>query len=157
MASCKDAADYIGQFKQLCTNIGNINLILQLPTAYQIFLFHTGLGKEHQDYFTHYSQTHDSVKGEKQVAYSLEYATTRFLQTVRNPTSTRDENTYAFAAQRRSEAYAVPADIVILPPQPDVVPGPNARTIQKLISWCTRCQKAYHTITNCNGLNGSRN
>ena len=155
LASCKDAADYGGQFKNTHNEIMNINPKLQLETNYLIFLFHTGLGKEYQDYFTTYTQTHEAMADNK-AAYTLEYAITRFLQTVRNPTVTRDENSYAFAAQRRPEAYAAPADLVILPAQPNAVPGPNARTIQKLVNWCTHCKKPYHTTANCDDLTGKK-
>lgn len=118
LASCKDTTDYTGQFKNTHNEITNIHSKLRLETNYLIYRFHTGLGKEYQDYFTNYTQTHEAIQGDKS-AYTLEYAMTRFIQTVRNPTITRDEGTVAFAAQQqRSEAYAAPADLVTLPAQP---------------------------------------
>ena len=156
LASCKDAADYAGQFKNTHNEITNIHSKCHMNTNFLIYRFHTGLGREYQDYFTTYTQAHEAIQDDK-VAYTLEYAINRFLQTVRNPTVTRDENSYAFAAQHRPEAYAAPADLIILPAQPNAVPGPNARTIQKLVHWCTHCKKPYHNTANCDDLTGKKN
>ena len=146
LESCKDAADYAGQFKSIYNDILDINPKLQLETNFLIFLFHTGLGNEYQDYFTTCTQMHEAIK-DNEPAYSLEHAITRFLRTVRNPTSGRNESTFAFAG---------PADVLILPAQANAVPGPNARTIQKLVNWCTYCEKPYHTAASCNDLNGKK-
>ena len=86
LGSCKDAADYTGQFESIYKDILYITPNFQLQPNFLIYLFHTGLGEEYQDYFTAYTQTHEAIKDDKP-AYSLEYAMTRFLRTVRNPRS----------------------------------------------------------------------
>ena len=83
LKSCKDAADYAGQFKSIYNDILRIHPKLQFEENYLIFRFHTGLGREYQDYVNTYTQTHEAIKDDKP-AYSLEYAIARFLQTVRN-------------------------------------------------------------------------
>ena len=83
LGSCRDAADYIGQFKSIHNDILSIHPKLQLEENYLIFRFHTGLGKKYQDHVNNYTWTHEAIKDDKP-AYSLEYAITGFLQTVRN-------------------------------------------------------------------------
>ncbi len=92
LASCKDETDYACQFKSIYNDILDINPNFQRGPNFLIFLFHTGLGIEYQDYFTTYTQTHEAIKDDEP-AYSLDYAITRFLRTVRNPTSARHEST----------------------------------------------------------------
>ena len=77
LASCKDVPDYIGQFKDLCEDIDNVHPVLLPPASYLIFLFYTGLGKDHQQYFTSYTQDHQSIEGDE-IAYTLDYTTNRF-------------------------------------------------------------------------------
>ena len=153
LGSCKDVADYIGQFKSIYNDILSISPGLQLDPTILIYHFHTGLGEEYQDYVITYDQTHEALKDGKP-ASSLEHAITRFLQTFRNSTSAGDESTSTFAAHRslHPEAFAGPDDLIILPAQRNAVPGPNSRTIQTLVDWCTHCKKPYHTTASCNNL-----
>ena len=81
LGSCKDAADYADRFKSIYDDVRNIHSKLQLETNSLIFLFHTGLGKEYQDYSITYTQTHKLIKDDEP-AYSLEYNISRFLRTV---------------------------------------------------------------------------
>ena len=153
LGSCKDAADYIGQFKSIYNDILSIDPKLQLEPNFLIFLFHAGLGKEYQDYLTTYTQTHDVI-GDDKLANPLEDAITQFQQTVRNlaPAWYQDTRTFAAHSSRRLETFAGPDDLITLPAQRNVVPGPNACTIQKLVDWCTHCKKPYHTTASCNAL-----
>ena len=157
LQSCKDAADYARQFKSIYNEILHINPTLRLETNLLIFIFHTGLGKEYQDYVISYTQTHEAIKDD-QPSYSLEYAITRFLHTVRHLTSVRDESIFTFAAHssRRPEAFTGKADLVILPAQVNAVPGPNTCTIQKLVNWGTHCKRPYHTTASRDDLTGKK-
>ena len=157
LGSCKDAVDYTGQFKSIYKDILYIDPKFQLQPNFLIYLFHTGLGQEYQDYVTTYTQRHEAINDDKP-AYSLEYAMTRFLRTVGNPKSAKDGSAFASAADssRRPKAFAGPLDLVVLPAQANAVPGPNARTIQKLVNWCNHCEKPYHTSASCNDLTGKK-
>ncbi|KAK0516692.1 hypothetical protein JMJ35_001295 [Cladonia borealis] len=153
LGSCKNEADYIGQFKSIYNDILSIEPKVQLEPSFLIFLFHAGLGKKYQEYLTTYTQTHDVIEDDK-LANPLEHAITQFQQTIRNLPYAGDESIYTFAAHssRRPEAFAGPDDLIVLPAQRNAVPGPNACTIQKLVDWCTHCKKPYHTTASCNDL-----
>ena len=78
LVSYKDVGDYVSQFKELYTNIYKVYPITMLPTSHQIFLFYIELGREHQDYFTQYTQNHNVIQDDK-FAYTIEYTINRFL------------------------------------------------------------------------------
>ena len=104
LGTCKDASDFAAQLKGIHTEITDMCPALKLETNFLIFLFHSGLGKSYDAYFTHYIQEHKPMNDENtQPAYSLEYATQRFIQTLANPSSERQESNYAFAARRNNK------------------------------------------------------
>lgn len=160
LGQCKDASDFAARLKGIHTDITNVSPKLKLETNFLIFLFHTGLGKAYDAYFTHYIQNHKPMnEANTEPAFSLEYATTRFIQTVTNPSSERTESSYAFAAQRpRRPAPNNSGPVTTIEPQKGAVPGPDSRMIQKRVKYCTHCKKHYHTKTECDQLSGkSRN
>lgn len=157
LSDCKNASEYAGKFKELHNEIRTIHEELRLNDAYLIFLFHTGLGKEHEDYFLHYTQTHDAINVAGKFAFTLEYATQRFIQTVTNPSASRTESTLGLVAAR-PEAYAATnaADQTTQRPQPGAVEGPDAVYLRRLVKFCQHCQKIYHTHHECNSKNGTQ-
>ena len=160
LSSCKDTSDYAARLKGIHTDITNMSPALKLETNFLIFLFHTGLGKSNEAYFTHYIQNHKAMNEENTLpAFSLEYATQRFIQTVACPSSDRQESSYAFAAGRNPKELALRprggAQFTVVDPQKGAVPGPNSRTIQKLVKYCTHCKKMYHTKEECDQLTGN--
>ena len=145
LRSCDGASDYIAKFKSILTSIHLISPALKLETNFLIFLFHTGLGKAQNQYYTNYTQTHAPLKDKldpddatkvvgQEAAYSLEYATNRFLQTVKNPSSNRDDASTAYASES-VEAYLAGqfpgpkpgATLKTLAPQAEAVDGPEGR------------------------------
>ena len=79
LRDCKDASEYAGKFKEIYNDIRNMYEGLRLNENFLIFLFHTGLGKDHEDYFLHYTQNHAAVDDAGKPAFTLEYATQRFI------------------------------------------------------------------------------
>lgn len=158
LGSCKDASDYAARLKGIHTDITNISPHSKLETNFLTFLFHTGLGKTYDAYFTHYIQNHKPMNdANTEAAFSLEYATSRFIQTVTNPSSKRTESNYTFAAHRqnqnqRQRPAAGSGSVTTVNPQKGAVPGSNSRIIQKLIKYCTHCKKHYHTKDECDQL-----
>ena len=55
LSDFKDTLEYARKFKELHNEIRNMHEELRLNKNFLIFLFHTGLGKEHEDYFLHYT------------------------------------------------------------------------------------------------------
>ena len=150
----KDASDYTVRLKGLYTDITNMSPYLKLETNFLIFLFHTGLGKAYDGYFTHYIQNHQPISetDATKPAHTLKYTTSRFIQTVTNPSSERTESNFAMLA----EAYpftSASGSPVVIEPQNGAVPGPEAQTIQKLVKYCLHCKKYYHTKSECDLLN----
>ena len=170
LRSCDGASDYIAKFKSILTSIHLISPALKLETNFLIFLFHTGLGKPHNQYYTNYTQTHAPLKDKldpndatkvvgQEAAYSLEYATNRFLQTVKNPPSNRDDASTAYASES-VEAYLAGqfpgpkpgTTLKTLAPQAEAIDGPEGRWTQKLVKFCTICRKEYHIASECHTL-----
>ena len=149
LSQCKDATDFASRLKAIHTDITNIAPRLKLETNFLIFLFHTGLGKAYDTYFTHYTQTHKPNNDDNtEPAYSFEYATNRFIQTAINPSSTRQESSgHAFAATRTAQAFGT----LTMDPQKGSVPGPDSRMQERRVKWCTTCRKAFHTKAECDG------
>lgn len=137
-----DAADFAARLKSLHNEITSMSAYLRLETNYLIFLFHTGLGKAYEGYFTHYIQTHSpmSETDATKPAHSFEYATRRFTQTVTNPSTNREESNLAMAATY-TPATAGPA--IPIENQNGAVPGPDAQLVQKLVKYCTHCRMHY--------------
>ena len=152
------ASEYAGKFKETHNDIRNMHEELRLNENFLIFLFHTGLGKEHEDYFLHYTQNHASVDAVGKPAFSLEYATQRFIQTVTNPTATRGESNLGMIAARQ-EAYvgtsSALATLPTVPGQQGAVEGPDAQYVKKLVKYCRNCKRHFHTQHDCAGQNGN--
>ena len=144
----KDATDFASRLNAIHIDITNIAPRLKLETNFLIFLFHTGLGKAYNTYFTHYTRTHKpNNEDNTEPAYSFEYATNRFIQTpVNHPSSCQELTGYAFAA-----TPTTPFNTLTLDPQKGSVPGPDSRMQERRVKWCTTCKKAYHTKVECDG------
>ena len=92
-----------------------------------------------------------------EAAFSLQYATNRFIQTI-NPASEREESSFAFAAQRNtgrgtttaaSSSGSKSATVTVIAQS-----GPHSQNIQKLIKYCTNCKKHYHVRAECDLITG---
>ena len=146
LVQCKDAVDFATKLKSVHTDITNLSPALKLETNFLTFLFHTGLGKGYDAYFTHYTQNHKPMNEENNApAQTLEYATSRFIKTFATPSSQREESIFAIAA---SFPYGSKSEITV-DPQPGALPGPDSQVIRKLVNYCTHCKKTYHTKLEC--------
>ena len=157
LSDFKDASEYAGKFKELHNEIRNMHEELRLNENFLIFLFHTGLGKEHEDYFLHYTQNHSAIDAAGRPAWSLEYATQRFIQTVTNPSASRTESTLGMVATRPEAfvATTLPSGIhSTIGAQSGAVEGPNSVFVRRLVKFCAFCRKLYHTQYKCQDKNG---
>ena len=148
----KDASHYAGTFKELHSEICSIHESLRLDENFLIFLFHTGLGKEHEDYVLHYTQNHTAIDVMGQPAFSLKYATQRFIQTVSNPSASRIESSLGTMVARPEASMATNGPVTFfstIPSQPGAVEGPNAVFVRRLVKFCQHCQKLYHSQYEC--------
>ena len=127
---------------------------LKLNENFLIFLFHIGLGKEHEDYFLHYTQNHASVDAIGRPAFTLEYATQRFIQTVTNPSATRSESNLGMIAARQEAYVGINGPLAMLnaiPAQSGAVEGPDGQYVKRLVKYCRGCKKFFYTQHECNG------
>ena len=158
LSDFKDASEYAGKFKEIHNDIRNMHEELRLNENFLIFLFHTGLGKEHEDYFLHYTQNHAPINASGRPAFTLEYATQRFIQTVTNPSATRGESSLGMVASRQ-EAYVGTKDPVAMlttvPGQQGAVLGPDGQYVKKLVKYCQNCKRHFHVQHECTGQNGA--
>ena len=76
---CKSASEYAGKFKELHNDIVNMYDQSALNESFLIFLFHRGLGKEHEDYVLQYTESHAAFDSEGRIAFTLDYAIQRFI------------------------------------------------------------------------------
>ena len=88
---CRSVSEYARKFKELHNDILNISERLRLEENVLIFLFHRGLGEQHESYVRLYNWDHEPIKDGK-AAFTLEYAMHRFIQTVTNPSADRSES-----------------------------------------------------------------
>lgn len=95
-------------------------------------------------------QTHSPVSeaDATQSAHTLEYATRRFIQTVINPSTNREESNFAMAAYITVNA----SPTVPIENQSKTVPGPDALLVHKLVKYCTHYCMLYHTQKECSKL-----
>ena len=94
---CKSVSKYAQKFKELHNDILNMSECLRLEENFLIFLFHRGLGNQHESYVTKYTQNHAAVDSDGKAAFTLEYAIQRFMQTVSNPWADRSESSLGMA------------------------------------------------------------
>ena len=164
LAHCKDVPDYIAQFKKLLNDIYMMSTALKLETNLVIYLFHRGLGRKHDAYFTNYTQTHEALKDKEngtgqEPAFTLEYATNRFLNTVRNPTLGTGQSFAAqtYLAHDRHPGPKANALVVTVAPQAVAVDDtPDSQWIRKLVRYCTNCRRNYHSSSECAQRGGHR-
>ena len=127
---------------------------LKLETNFLIFLFYTGLSKAYDSYFTYYIQNHQPMSETNTIkpAYTLKYTTSRFIQTVTNPSSERTESNFAMLAEAYPFTSASRSPVVI-ELQNGAVPSLEAQIIQKLVKYYLYCKKYYYIKAECDLLN----
>ena len=87
LSDCKNAADYVSQFRSVVNDLKNFSSNLKLNENFLIFVFQSNLDPDHAAYFETYAQEHDPFKEDGETKYSLSSAMHHFQNTVRNPKS----------------------------------------------------------------------
>ncbi len=97
---------YTKKFKKLYNKIRNIYKELRLNENFLIFLFYIGLDKAYKDYFLYYTQIHIAVNVLGNLAFSLKYATQRFIQIIINSSASRTKSILEMIISR-SKVYMI--------------------------------------------------
>ena len=109
----------------------------KLKTNFLIFLFHIGLDKIYDVYFTHYIKDHKSINDVNiESIFSLKYVIRRFINIVINFFFEREKFNYVFFIQRlfyRFIAFFSEQRYIIIDFQKGAVKGLDDRQILRLI------------------------
>ena len=99
LASCDgDPQSYADKFQEILEEIENLSEKRQFGDNWKIYRFHTGLGSQYNAYFKQYNQNHDAFNNDGSAKFSLNYAITRFINTVTNPSDTTSIEAQALVA-----------------------------------------------------------
>ena len=100
LAGCNnDPQTYANNFVEVLEEFNTLSSKLYFDENWKIYRFHSGLGSVYNAYCEQYNQTHDAFDDDGEHKFDLDYAITRFINTVMNPTnSTSSAETQALAA-----------------------------------------------------------
>ena len=143
---------FVGILRE-CKNQAGKNLFVT-DENWKVYHFHKGLGSQHSAYREQYDQDHDAFDEDGQAKFTLNYAITRFLDTVGNPTdSTMSSDATALAAiiggslghTNQSVTALVAAGNVTEHKIQKGANSSNSRTFTRTVKNCTICKRDYHS------------
>ena len=149
----KYADTFVGVLEELRTFSSNEIF----PEAYKIYRFHLGLGPVYSSYCEQYDQIHDAFDDNGKHKYDLNYAITRFISTIADPTVSA--KTQALAAFLNGTFAHTPHSVMALvaagKAEVEIQPGThagNSRTYVQTCKYCTHCKKDWHDNSECTTL-----
>ena len=134
---------------------------LHFDENWKIYRFHSGLGSVYNAYCEQYNQTHDAFDDKGDPKFALDYAITRFINTITNPTnSTSSVETQALAALVHGTFAHTPQSVIALvaaggAAETKIQAGAhagNSRTYTQTVKYCSHCKKDWHTDSECTTL-----
>ena len=141
LTSCKNAANYVFQFRNIVNELRNFSTKLKLDENWLIYQFHSNLGPEHAFYFEAYAQEHDPFNKDGEAKFTLSSAMHHFQNTIKNPSFkiAIDKSAIAFIAAN------MPAEQSIIQSGAQISTS-NSRvlTVQKTIKYYIFCKRDYH-------------
>ena len=168
LADCNnDPQTYADKFVEALESFDTLSSKIHFNENWKIHRFHFGLGSLYNAYCEQYNQTHDAFNDEDEAKFTLDYAITRFLNTVTNPTNVSNSSTAetqalaalvngTFAHTPQSVLALVAAGAAEVRIQPGCHAG-NSRTWTQTAKHCKHCNRDYHDITTCDELKNNRN
>ena len=158
LAGCdNDPKTYANKFMEVLEELNALSSKLYFDENWKIYRFHSGLGSVHDSYCEQYNQTHDAFDDNGKHKYDLNYAITRFIGTMANPTISAETQALAalvngtFAYTPQSVMALVAADGAEIKIQPGANAG-NSRTYVQTCKYCTHCKKDWHDNSECTTL-----
>ena len=153
LASCdNDPQLYADKFSVALREFKTQHGKLLLDENIKIFWFHSGLGPSYDNYWEQYSQNHDTYDRKGHAKYTLDYAITRFLNTVVNPSGPESKAAQALAAIAEGAYGHTPQSVTALVAKgssehkiQDGANSTNSRTYTMTVKHCTICGKDYHS------------
>lgn len=126
-----------------------------------IYHYHLGLGLAYSSYCEQYDQNHDPFKDDGKHKFTLDYAITRFMNTISNPayTKTSSAESQALASLVNGTFAHTPQSVTALvaagETEHKIQPGAhagNSRTFTTTCKHCSHCRKDYHDDSECIAL-----
>ena len=161
LAACdNDPQQYAGTFMRVVTEFETLFPDVDFNENYKIYRFHSGLGSVYNSYWERYTQDHDAFDENDKPKFTLEYAITRFLNTVAHPTHSKTSaEAQALAALVNGTFAHTPQSVMALVAaertEINIQPGANAgnsRTYVQTCKYCTHCKKDWHDDSECTNL-----
>ena len=170
LAGCgNDPQTYVDDFTGLMQALSG-----HFSEVYKIYRFHEGLGSLYNSYIEQYDQNHEPFDAAGKSKFDLDYAVTRFINTVTDPTwiATATAKATALAALTDGTfghtphsvlallVKGLPSDVEIRDPslfkiQAGAHAG-NSRTYSMTVKHCTRCKMDWHDDSECVQLRPKR-
>ena len=158
LAGCdNDPQKYVNTFVGVLEELRDFSSEEDFPEVYKIYRFHSGLGPVYSSYREQYDQTHDAFDDNGKHKYDLNYAITRFISAIADPTVSA--KTKALAALMNGTFAHTPQSVMALvaagKADINIQPGANAgnsRTYVQTCKYCTHCKKDWHDNSECIAL-----
>ena len=158
LSGCNDDPQtYANTFKKVARDFQVLSPKLAFNEVWLIYHFHAGLGPVYNAYCEEYSQTHDSFDDNGDAKFTLDYAVTRFINYITDPTVSVETRALAalvngtFAHTPHSVIALVAAGRAEITIQPGAHAG-NSRTYTQTCKYCTHCKKDWHDDSECTTL-----
>ena len=156
LASCDSdpqtyASKFVGVLREFKNFPGKLNC--STDENWKIYHFHKGLGPQYQAYCEQYSQNHDSFDEKGGAKYDLDYAMTRFVNTIINPINSTSEATALAAIIGGSLGHTAASVFALVtsgaaPIEHKIQPGANStnsRTYTQTCKHCKTCDRDWHS------------
>ena len=115
LAGCdNDPQTYADKFVEALESFDTLSEKLQFDENWKIYRFHLGLGSLYNSYCEQYNQTHDAFTDNGNAKFTLDYAITRFINTVTNPTNSTTAEATALAALVNGTFAHTPQSVLAL-------------------------------------------
>ena len=158
LASCNDNPQlYANTFKKVAREFRVLSPKLTFSDVWLVYHFHAGLGPVYNSYCEQYSQNHDPFDDDGEAKFTLDYAVTRFINTITDPSngtiSSAESQALAalvngtFAHTQQSVNALVAASVAARKTEHKIQQGThagNSRTFTTTCKYCTHYKKDYH-------------
>lgn len=163
LAGCdNNTQTYTNHFLKVLREFGDLSSDLHFNDNWLIYHFHSGLGSAYNAYCEQYYQTHDAFDDNGHPKFTLNYAITRFTNTIMNPINSTYSSveTQALAALVNGTFMHTPLSVKALVASGGVAetkiqPGAhagNSRTYVVTCKYCSHCKKDWHDDSECTTL-----
>ncbi len=160
LAGCENEPQtYASKFIEILNEFDNISEQLHFDENWLIWRFHDGLGSLYNSYYEQYQQNHDALKEDGIAKFTLDYAITRFINTVTNPSNSTTTEAIALAALVNGTFSHNVQSVTALAAggatehriQPGAHAG-NSRTFTQTCKHCKHCKMNFHDESECREL-----